>query len=174
MASLEKVIAIGPPELRSSAIAVAGLTGHPRFVAPIRKQLEAITVPPGGVEQWSPIVDALPALADLQSPEAPVALLSFWRRMGTQLSPPWRRAFARDVVASSVWKFSARKEWVACEDMAFSAQQTPPERASLGTRSPGVEYAVDRQRRWAAICEAREDDRNGKLQVVVTSRRHRR
>jgi hypothetical protein len=88
--------------------------------------------------------------------------------MGAKISPPWRRVILKDLVASGVWSYGAHKELVRCEDTTFPVQRGDPQRASLGTASPGVTYVVDGGRRWAAICEARQDDDgNGKLQVVV-------
>ena len=168
MASVERVIANGPSAIRSSAIAVAGLTGDPRFVGALRGRLDAVTTPPGSVEEWSPIVDAVGALADMRSPDAAVALLAFWNRIGVKIALPWPKTVLKDYVASAVWKFGARKEFVRCDDTAFPVERTDADKASLGTASPGVAYVVDGGRRWAAICEARRDDNgDGKLQVVV-------
>jgi hypothetical protein len=168
MASLEKIISSGAPGPISAAIAVAGLTGDPRFAGALRARLETVTEVPQTAEQWSVIVDTASALADLRSPDAAVALLAFWNRLGTKLTPPWRRAILKDFVASAVWKYGAHKDLVRCEDTTFPVERVEPDKAALGTASPGVAYVVDGSRRWAAICEARQDDDgNGKLQVVV-------
>ena len=97
-----------------------------------------------------------------------MSLLAFWNRIGAKFSPAWRRAILKDFVASAVWKYGARKELVRCEDTTFPVDRADPQKVSFGTPSPGVAYVVDGGRRWAAICEARQDDDgNGKLQVVV-------
>jgi hypothetical protein len=168
MASLEKIISSGPPGPVSAAIAVAGLTGDPRFAGPLRGRLESVTEVPQTAEQWSTIVDSASALADLRSPDAAVALLAFWNRLGTKFTPSWRRAILKDFVASAVWKYAAHKDLVRCEDTTFPVERVEPDKAALGTASPGVAYVTDGSRRWAAICEARQDDDgNGKLQVMV-------
>jgi len=168
MAALEKTISNGTAGLTPSAIAVAGLSGDPRFVSPLRARLEAISEAPKSVDQWSQVVDVVQGLADLRSPDAPVALLAFWNRIGVKFSPPWRRAILKDFVASAVWKYGAHKELVRCEDTTFPVERSDPQKASLGTAAPGVAYVVDGGRRWATICEARQDDDgNGKLQVMV-------
>lgn len=168
MAALEKIISTGTAGLTSSAIAVAGLSGDPRFVGPLRARLEAITEVPKSVDQWSQDLDVVTGLADVRSPAAATALLAFWNRIGAKFSPSWRRALLKDLVAGAVWTYGARKELVRCEDTTFPVERTDPQKAALGTATPGVAYVVDGGRRWAAICEARQDDDgNGKLQVTV-------
>jgi hypothetical protein len=168
MAVLEKTISNGTAALTPSAIAVAGLSGDPRFVVPLRARLEAITEAPKSVDEWSQDLGVVQGLADLGSPDASVALFAFWNRIGAKFSPPWRRVILKDFVASAVWKYAAHQELVRCEDTTFPVERADPQKTSLGTAAPGVAYVVDGGRRWAAICEARQDDDgNGKLQVMV-------
>ena len=166
MAALEEVIRTGPAQLRAAAAAVAARTGDPRFVAALRERLEALRALPISVEDWGLLEELVDALAEMQSPEAPAALLAFWKRLGDRAPASPRRTYLQDAVASSIWRHGAHKAWVTCRDTVFPVGRSAPDAASIGTRSPGVEYGVDLQRRWAAICEAREDtDRNGKLEV---------
>ena len=171
MASLEKVIATEPPAIRNQAIAIASETGDPRFVAPLRIQLEGITTLPDGVEQWAPIVEIVAAMAKLRSPDATSSLLAFWQRIGMKVNPAWRRQILRDLMAESLWRNGARREWVQCRDGSLATSPMDPERAELGTRSPAVAYVANSHRHWGAICEARKDD-NGDGQLKVSILQH--
>ncbi len=165
-ASLEKVVATGPERVRSVAVSIAGLTGEPRYLAALRARLAAVAAPASAPE-WPTVVDLSQALANLDTPDAAEALLAFWQRVGNKLEP-WRRTVLKDIVSSAVWRYSARKDWVTCKDLQLPKADVAPDRAVLGTNSPGVEYRVDGQRRWAAICEARtDDDRNGRIEVTL-------
>jgi hypothetical protein len=66
MPAVEKIISNGTFGLTSPAIAVAGLTGDPRFVGALRARLKAITEAPKTVDQWSQVVDVVQGLADLR------------------------------------------------------------------------------------------------------------
>ncbi len=166
MAALEEVLRTGPTDLRSIAAAIAGITRDPRFVEVLRERLEALGALPTSVDDWELLGEVVEALSQLDSPEAPTALLTFWNRLGESMPASRRRTFLRDAVAASVWRYGAHKDWVSCRDTTFPIGTSDPDHASIGTPSPGTEYEVDRQRRWAAICEAREDtDHSGALAV---------
>jgi len=167
-ALLQRAIATGPERLKSSAIAVVELSGDARFLPALDAQLERSLATPGGARDWPRVVALFTALAAIDSPDAVTSLLAFWRRVGVELSPPSRRVIVRDLVASALWKYGARKDWVECEDGAFPVTAAARAKAVFGSKSPSIEYAVDKQRGWGAICEARtDDDGNGKLEVVV-------
>jgi hypothetical protein len=170
--SLEKIIAGGPAQLKSEAIAVAGLTGDARFVPLLRRELDRAG--PETVEQWAPgapIVTVVDALNGIDSLDAASALFDFWRRIGPKLSPE-RRSNLRDAVASAIWRYGDRRQWASCPDIVFASSHADPDRALIGTDSPGVEYAVDARRQWAAICEARKDD-DGNTRLAAVARDHR-
>ena len=166
MSSLVRVIRT-EPELRSAAIGVAERTADPRFLAPLRERLQAIQTLPVHVDEWAPVIHTAQAVAALDTPEAATVLLDFWKRIGFRVSPAWRRVLLRDTVASGVWRWSGRKTAVTCPDLTFPVERTPPDQAEVGTASPGVAYAVDVDRKWAAVCQARHDDNgDGKLEIV--------
>jgi PQQ-like domain len=170
-ASLAKAMAMEPPPIRSQAIAVAGLLGDPRFVVPLRHLLDGIATPTEAEAQWPLVIETAAALSDIQSVDAASVLLTFWQRVGAKISASWRRHELRNAVAHSVWKYSARKVLTTCEETTIRAVPEIPERAALGTASPGIELAVDSRRGWAAVCEARDDDDgNGRLEVTPLAR----
>ena len=165
--TIQTIIASGPDELRGPAIAVAARSRDPRFLAPLRDELERFAGSPEGPAEESRFDDVVKALANLRTPDAPAVLLSYWQRIGHRL-PRDDLQVLRPHVVSSIWSYGARGDQVGCKDMVFASLRVPPDRAVLGTASPGVPCAVDPERRWAAIGEARADDNgNGKLDAAI-------
>jgi hypothetical protein len=166
--SLAQVLRSGPPALLETTLAVAGLIGDARLLPPIRDRLEALKAPPEGNAGGMLLFETLTALSQLDSPQAPTILLGFWNRVGTKIPRSRRRTMVAGIVADSVWKYGARKEWEACPDTTFTVGGGVPDQVLLGTKSPGLPQAVDAQRRWAVVCEARADDSgDGKIAVSV-------
>ncbi len=166
-ASIERVIAEGPSELRGAALDVAGETGDPRYAALVSRVLAAIQKPPTTQAEWSHVVAVASALSAIESPEGTASLLAFWQKMGPGLLP-WRREVLRGMVSSAVYRYSARKDWVSCQNTVLPVTRVAREQAVIGTKSPGVVSEVSRAGDWAAICQARsDDDGNGKLEVLL-------
>jgi hypothetical protein len=166
--AVEKVIRSGPPEVRPVAMAVAGRTRDPRFFPSLRERLESIAAPPGKLEDWINILDVTGPVSALRTPEAAAAMHAFWKRVGMKVQPTWRRVILKDRVAGSLWSNSARRELVNCADTILPVGADRSEQRSIGTKSPGVDYGIGAQRRWVAICEARQDDDgNGQLNTYM-------
>ena len=70
---------------------ILGVDADPRFVAPLRKRLDAVSTIPENVDQWAPLIDVVDALANIDSPEAAEALFAFWQRVGAGSAESWRR-----------------------------------------------------------------------------------
>ncbi len=167
--SLQTIIATGPAELSGPAIVVAGRSHDPSFLLVLRGELERFTSVPEGRAEQIRFEDVVHALASLWNPEAPAALLSYWQRIGYRLAKHKNARFLRPYVLSAIWSHGASRDYLKCKDVVFPSLRVPPDRATLGTVSPGAACAVDPERRWAAIYEARkDDDGNGKLEVPST------
>ena len=164
---LALVIDEGPSVLQEAAIAVAGESADPRFLSSLQKHLDRIGLPRDTAE-WSRAWAVIEAVRDIDSPEAAAMLLALWQARRNDLGGSRLGTLLRDATAAATWRYGGQKEWVTCGDTAFPVVRVPPGAASIGTVNPILEHAVDRDRRWGVVCQAREDtDGNGKIEVVT-------
>lgn len=163
---LEKIIRQDRGYGRITAIAVAGASGLLRFLPVLHDALRQTASPPTTEEERTRLLEIVHALASIDSPEAAGILLAYWRDAEPLLVEPNLRAFLVDTIDYMVWRYSGERDWAACPERAFPTGEREPGKAVLGTASPGEGDVLDREGRWALLCQARnDDDKNGRLSV---------
>jgi len=166
--SLGRVIDEGPEHLRNAAINAAGESEDPWFLPALTRQLDRLAKAPPTGKAWLDHLDLLEATSQLDTPDAAAALLAFWQATMPAFAGSRFETHARKAVGAGLWRYSDRKEWVTCGDTVYPIVPAPPDNASLGTSSPSLAYVAARDRRWAVICEARQDDDgDGQIQVLT-------
>jgi hypothetical protein len=163
---LEKVIRQDRGYARITAIAVAGASGHLRFLPVLRDALQQTASPPKTNEGRERLLQIVHALASLDSPQAAEVLLAYWQNAEPLVAQTDLHWALKTTVESMIWRYSGERDWAACPDRSFPTGERDPTKARLGTGSPGSGEVLDREGRWALLCEARhDDDKDGRLSV---------
>lgn len=165
--SVARLIEEGPAAFQPAAMAVAARSRDPFFLPAMRRRLTALaTEQPADAR--SRYYGVLSAIGSLNTSDAAWTLLTFWEANAATLRGTEIEQIVRREVSAAVWRFGARDLPGRCGDVTFPLETTSPDRARIGSDAPAVPSAGDPARRWAVVCEAREDsDGDGRVAVAV-------
>lgn len=165
MDRLEQTISHETGWTQLSAIRVAEASHSTRYLAVLRRLLGRISLNPQDRLEELVLLETLSTLAGMESLRAAEDLFAFWQASESRIPDTHVRQHVRQELMEAVWRYSAERDWQACPERSFPVSPASPA-AILGGEGPGEVGLADARRRWAVICQARnDDDGDGQLRV---------